>query len=144
MIGAGDLLRSSSGDWIAGFSSCEGVGDIFLAELLAIKQGLLLAWNMNFRKIICESDSLDVINTLLDRSPRVHHAYALVILEVVQLLQHQWSVSLRHVFRKVNGSAEFLAKLGVRSNSSWKLWNDPPPGLGSLLLKDVLMCMPPS
>lgn len=131
MIGAGGLLRSSSGDWIAGFSSCEGVGDIFLAELLAIKQGLPLAWNMNFRKIICESDSLDVINTLLDRSPRVH-------------LQHQWSVSLRHVFRKVNGSAEFLAKLGVRSNSSWKLWNDPPPGLGSLLLKDVLMCMPPS
>lgn len=143
-IGAGGLIYSATGDWIVGFSSCEGDGDTFLAGLLPIKHSLLLAWSMNFLKLICESDALEVVNTLLDESMHVHHVYASVIAEVVQLMKRPWSVSLKHVYREVNGSADFLAKLGVRSKVLWQFWTDPPPGLGSLLLRDVLMCMPPT
>lgn len=54
-IGFGGLIRSNTGEWVAGFSSYDG--DTFLAELMAIKHGLLLAWSLDIRNVICESNS---------------------------------------------------------------------------------------
>lgn len=64
VIGLGGLVRSSTGEWLAGFSSNDGQGDALLAEILAVRNGLTLAWNLGVRKVICESDSLDTVSIL--------------------------------------------------------------------------------
>lgn len=42
-MGSGGLIRTHLGEWKVGFSVLEGPGDALLAELLAVKKGLLLA-----------------------------------------------------------------------------------------------------
>lgn len=42
-----------------------------------------------------------------------------------------------HAYREANRCADFMAKLGVSSGLGLTSWKDPPPGLGSLLLKDT-------
>lgn len=60
-MGTGGVLRNHQGNWVAGFSTFEGKGDILQAELLAVKNGLTLAWQLGFRKIHCETDCLEAI-----------------------------------------------------------------------------------
>lgn len=76
IMGTGGLIRNSMGDWIIGFSSNEGLGTVLLAELLAVKNGLTLAWKEGMRSVLCESDSLEVVQTLHDRKDYTCHAYA--------------------------------------------------------------------
>lgn len=58
-MGTGFLIRSEREGWDLGFSSYEGTGDPLLAELLPMKNGLLLEWKRGFRRVFCESDSLE-------------------------------------------------------------------------------------
>lgn len=65
MMGTGGLIRSSKGDWITGFSCFEGGG--MLAELLAVRRGLQLAWESGFRNVVLEIDSQEVVSLLQKR-----------------------------------------------------------------------------
>lgn len=142
-MGSSGLLRNESGSWIIGFSSFEGQGDMLLAELLALKHGLALAWDQGFRHVVCEFDALDIVNLFNANENLQLHSFAKVVIEIAELLNQNWIVKLLHVFRETNACANFLAKLGVRSSQPWKTWLDPPPLLGSLLLKDSLGIDPP-
>ncbi|MBA0815447.1 hypothetical protein Gohar_000217 [Gossypium harknessii] len=65
MASAGEVVRDDKGDWISGFSRSLGVATVLHSELWAILDGLNLAWDRGFRKIILESDSkeaIDIIN----------------------------------------------------------------------------------
>ncbi|KAJ1383752.1 putative ribonuclease H protein [Sesbania bispinosa] len=42
-MGAGGLVRDSSGNWISGFSSFDGDGDVLLSELIGIGRDLEIA-----------------------------------------------------------------------------------------------------
>ena len=44
-IGFGRLLREWKDNWVLGFSGFAGYGPNLLLELLALKHGLLIAWN---------------------------------------------------------------------------------------------------
>lgn len=44
-IGFGRLLREWKDNWVLGFSGFTGYGPNLLLELLALKHGLLIAWN---------------------------------------------------------------------------------------------------
>lgn len=54
------LLRSDMGDWISRFSTKEGTSDPLLAELLAVKNGLIHAWDEGARGCF--------VNMMLQRS----------------------------------------------------------------------------
>lgn len=62
-MGVGGLIRSSTGAWVSGVAGFEGVRNSLLAELLAVKPGLHLAWNEG---LICESDALEVVSLVQD------------------------------------------------------------------------------
>ena len=64
MAGAGGLLRNSSGDWLSGFSLHLGISSNNMAKLAAVRQGLILAWDMGFRFIHLELDSMTVVTWL--------------------------------------------------------------------------------
>ncbi|KAJ1391335.1 Ribonuclease H-like superfamily [Sesbania bispinosa] len=63
-MASGGVLRSSTGAWIWGFSGFHGFGDVVHAELLALKIGLLHAWDTEFKRLLCETNSLEVIHLL--------------------------------------------------------------------------------
>ncbi|KAL6533965.1 hypothetical protein OROHE_013798 [Orobanche hederae] len=54
---AGGLIRDEDGIWVCGFSQRLKVQSINLAELLALRDGLNMAWDMRLRWILVEIDS---------------------------------------------------------------------------------------
>lgn len=118
-MSVGGLIRSNSGEWIVGLSAFEGSGDAFLAELIAVKKGLSLAWDEGHRRIWCESDSLDAIISLQHRDRRKYHKYTFVIEDILSLLKRQWHVEFEHIFRESNTCADFLAQHGTSQVERW-------------------------
>ena len=60
--GAGDLLRDSSSLWISRFSLSMGITTNNMAELGAVQQGLMMAWDLGFKFIQLELDSVIVLS----------------------------------------------------------------------------------
>ena len=60
MAGARGLLRDSLSLWISGFSLNMGIATNNMAELEAVRQGLLLALALGFKIIQLEIDSVTV------------------------------------------------------------------------------------
>ncbi|KAJ1437578.1 Ribonuclease H domain [Sesbania bispinosa] len=134
----GGVLRDSSGTWICGCSSKEGDGTVLRAELLAILCGLLMAWDKGLCKVLCESDSPEVVHLLhLELIPE-STPYKDLLLEIRNLLQKNWDVSLAHVVRETNYVADFLTKDVVAMAEDYTLWDAPPLGALPLLTEDCL------
>lgn len=132
-------MRDSKSDWKSGFSSIEGPGDPLLAELIAVKNGLIHAWQEGARSVQCESDSLDVISLLTNANHLSFHVHGNVTHDIPQLMRRDWTVTFTHALREANMAADFMAKNAVHF-AAWMVWRDPPSLLGSLLLKDSLGC----
>lgn len=77
---AGEVVRDDKGDWISGFSRSLGVATVLHSELWAILDGLNLAWDRGFRKIILESDSKEAIDIINNGSDFLS-SLALVIID---------------------------------------------------------------
>ncbi|KAJ1413215.1 Ribonuclease H-like superfamily [Sesbania bispinosa] len=106
--------------------------------LLAVFHGLHLAWERGFKDLIVESDSLDVIQTLQSGLLVSFDRCSEVLSRIRNLLRRDWNVLLLHITRVVNKPADWLAKYGARTVSSFSLLEDPPPEVASLLLLDEL------
>ena len=108
----GGLARGDDGRWIFGFYGSIGLAGNLLPELIATFQGLCLAWNHGFRRVLCESNSLEAIRLIHSPSPDLHHFQA-VIMEIKSWLSREWHVLVSHVLREGNQYADHLAKLGA-------------------------------
>ncbi|KAL5774170.1 hypothetical protein ACOSP7_011727 [Xanthoceras sorbifolium] len=64
VISAGGVIRNSEKVWLAGFAVKKGVGSVLCAEFWGILEGLTLAWNLGYLKVIVESDSRDAVDCL--------------------------------------------------------------------------------
>ena len=62
MASAGGLLCNSASAWISGFSLNVGITSNNIAELRAVWQGLILAWELGFKFIHLEIDSMIVLS----------------------------------------------------------------------------------
>lgn len=69
--GGGGLLRNSNGDWTRGFSHSIVSTSILLAELWALRDGLIMARSLGIQKIIVNVDASD-INSLVSGSNSVN------------------------------------------------------------------------
>lgn len=63
-IAFGGLLHNASVTWLGGFSESSSSSYALFAELLSIKHGLLLTWDLGYHHVVCESDTLDVVKIL--------------------------------------------------------------------------------
>lgn len=122
----GGLIRTTKGDWVAGFSSYGGAGVALLAELQAVEHGLNLAWRWGLRKIVCETDSLYVVHLLHYTNLQSFHVFASLIARIMDLMRRDWNISLVHAFREADVRVDALAKRGARDGCDWKFWEDPP------------------
>ena len=64
LASTGGILRNHMGNWLAGFSLHLGIASNNMAELATVRQGLILAWDMGFKFIQLELDSITVVHWL--------------------------------------------------------------------------------
>ncbi|KAL4291469.1 hypothetical protein GQ457_14G003410 [Hibiscus cannabinus] len=108
--GAGGALRDDSGAWLSGYARYVGRCDVLLAELWAIHDGLLLAWDLGFRFVELESDCLEAVRVICSRSDVL--STSALVGAIVRLIGREWTVEVRHITRDSNGVADKLAKRG--------------------------------
>ena len=107
----GGLIRDSSGDWVKVFSRKIGTSSCLLAELWALRDGLIMARDLHIEKIIINVDALEVIN-LLSHTKATNRLTQPVVDYCMNTLQAFQEVQLQHCFRETNRATNFLAKLG--------------------------------
>ncbi|KAJ1401975.1 Ribonuclease H domain [Sesbania bispinosa] len=113
VMGVGGVLRDVAGNWCWGFAGNAGCGDVIQAELLALREGLSYVWTEGNRCIMCETDSLEVIN-LLSKDIVTHRSQINEILRDINALRNRhWELQVKHVVREANMLANALAKEGA-------------------------------
>nr|KYP65750.1 Putative ribonuclease H protein At1g65750 family [Cajanus cajan] len=137
-LGFGGLIRDVSGHWLAGFSGNFSHGDPSLTELLAILEGLKIAWHMGFKTVQCMIDSMDIVQSLLHRDQAYLHSHASYLFDIFSLVDKPWTMNFLWIDRDRNCSADALAKLGALSSPVFEYWTSPPPFVLKWLLLDVV------
>ncbi|KAG6573505.1 hypothetical protein SDJN03_27392, partial [Cucurbita argyrosperma subsp. sororia] len=70
--GAGGLIRAADGKWLMGFQAFLGFCSNNVAEMQALRLGLLLAWGLGFRDVQCSVDSKVVVDLIADADTQFH------------------------------------------------------------------------
>ena len=82
--GGGGVLRNQTSHWISGFIANFGICSSVKAELLALLQGLRMAWSRGVKKLLIEIDSMIVLNKI-QFPARPHHPHFFIIKECQDL-----------------------------------------------------------
>ena len=124
--GGGGVIRCDRGLWHIGFSSrFKSLGPAS-AELTAVKEGLLIAWERKITHLELEIDAAALKYMLENPKGYQDHHLAPIIKDIVSLLKRNWCVSLLHVKRDVNQVAHGLAEIG-RIMTVPKVYHFQPP-----------------
>lgn len=78
--------------------------------------GISLCHNLGYKRIICESDFIEVVNYFIDRDPHRLHRHASFLLDIVASLGQFEVASLVHILREHNKCVDFLAKVGAHGS----------------------------
>lgn len=135
--GYGGLIRSTTGEWIMGFSGFCGITTNLNAELLAIAYGLHIAWGKGYKEVICESDSQMSLD-LIAKRVLVTHPYAPLIEHIRSFISRPWKIIFQHTLREGNACADWLAKIGANSNDGLTIWPECPPQLTTMVLANAM------
>ncbi|KAL3838984.1 hypothetical protein ACJIZ3_023575 [Penstemon smallii] len=132
----GSLLRDDAGNWVVGFSRKLGEVTITMAELLAIREGLSLAWEKRIPRLVMESDS-EVAVKLINEADVETHPLGNIIIDCRSLIRMPWECRLAHKRRSSNVCADALARKGHNMDEV-VIWEDAPEFVLPLLLEDIL------
>ncbi|KAK8993536.1 hypothetical protein V6N11_033631 [Hibiscus sabdariffa] len=120
----GGVIRDKNGDWIVGFTRPVGRCSVLLAELWALHDMLARAWSFGFRRVVIETDCLEVI-WILQRSSNSLSGNGLVA-SIWYWIDQNWELVVCHSPRTCNLFADRLATWG-RLNSQEALTLLSPP-----------------
>jgi ribonuclease HI len=136
---SGGLLRDCNGNWIGGFSHKLGITNSLAAELWGIRDGLLLARDLNIRKLIVESDAKSVVELLKPVASDIFgsHPYSVLINDCRCLIQSFDEATIQHAHRESNFCADLLAKEGHNLAKPFSVFSYPPHFVVSQLLADI-------
>ncbi len=100
--GLGGLLRHNNGNWLRGFSHKLGITNSLAAELWGIRDGLLLARDLNIRKLIVESDAKSVVDLLKTKNlgDNAFHPYTALINDCRYLILSFEEAFVQHAHRE--------------------------------------------
>ncbi|GLT73840.1 hypothetical protein SLA2020_456720 [Shorea laevis] len=134
---AGGVFRDHVGNWILGYSRNVLFTTSLSVELWALRDGLILATNRRFAKLIVEIDSR-IAQLLINAPDNAFHSLGVLISDCRMLLSKLPYVQFVHVFREANSVANQLAKLGPKLDSSFVVMEQCPPELNFCLYHDVI------
>ncbi|KAF7839819.1 DNA polymerase alpha subunit B [Senna tora] len=128
----GRVVRDDNGSFVAGFMKKLDDCSILAAELWGIACGLEVAWDMGFRRVSLEADSLTAI-TMVQNHVEDSHPCANLIHKIHSWLSQDWEVSISHVFREGNRLANEIAKRAIHSETGFKIFHEQDNALARLL-----------
>ncbi|KAK4252970.1 hypothetical protein QN277_010814 [Acacia crassicarpa] len=130
--GCGGLVQDSLGHWIVGFSRRIGLCQPNVTKEWAIAEGLQLAWDLDLKKIVLESNSEEVINMSLYDFCSIGSN---LLMKAKDLLSRDWQVDVRVISRGCNRVVDTLAKMSI---SNFAILDACPPYLRNWLDQDCL------
>lgn len=105
---------------------------ILKAELLAILNGLKLAWERGFKVLYCYTDLMHALSLIKEQQGEFHR-HATIIQDIRDLLAFPWKVEMHHTLREGNQCADFFAKLGASDTAKLRIFLSPPTRFGYLV-----------
>ena len=133
-VGGGGLFRNHDGVWLKGFARGLGFTNSILAELWALRDGLRLAKELGFQRLIIELDALSVVILMNNESENL--LMEPLLTDCKNLLKEIPNKRVFHAFREANQCADALAKLGSQTLYSFAVFCDPPPVVEPILAFD--------
>ena len=118
------VIRNNFGEWRCGFVTNNDIFIVSKAKLWGVEQGLMLAWDDGFKKVILEMDPY-LVTTMLGNELPQGHPLASLVNKCQGLLKRDWSIQFRYVFRKANCAVNHLARLTYTYNFGLSILFDP-------------------
>ncbi|CAH9053737.1 unnamed protein product [Cuscuta epithymum] len=134
--GAGGLIRNHKGEWVSGFILNIGKTECFKSELWALRQGLLLACDLDINKVIVEVDSESMLKVVKKKNSLTNRIGVLVR-DCQKLLADERFIKFQHTFREGNNCADSLANAAHESAKGLLILHEPPVWIKSLLQEDA-------
>ena len=123
--------------WLIGTAHNIGRCSSLQAELLALIDGLELAWNEGHMFVKVEVDCLLALNLLKQEGKQVN-VFSSFIRQILSLFGRDWQIEIQHVYREGNKCADYLATYALQLEVGRHLLQQPPDGLQYLLHEDEL------
>jgi ribonuclease HI len=125
VIGCGGVIRGSVGEWILGFSKIIGRGEVYMAELWGVLEGLRMAKRMKFVKVEVRIDSLEVVSDIINNKASKVCGRAFIG-RIGELVEDSWEVTFKHSYREANQLADALAKHSFLMKDKFTCFQDCP------------------
>ena len=132
--GGGRIIRDHDGHWLKGYARPLGCTNSCMAELWALRDGLLIAKEMGINNLIIELDALIVV--LLMNNNTANLLVEPLLTDCRNLVREIPNKQIVHIYREANQCADALAKLGASSLDSFVIFLYPPPLVESILAAD--------
>ena len=133
--GGGGVIRDHLGNWIKGFGHALRTTNSFMAELWALRDGLIMAKELGIPNLIVELDALSVINILSSDKPC--SIMEPLLSDCRNLFKAIPNKRIQHVYREANQCADALAKLGSSVVPPFFVFVEPPPVVAKVLALDA-------
>ena len=137
LVGAGRVLRDHQGQWISGFFAQVGLATNNMAELVAVRQGLAMAWNMGLKFLQLELDSKVVLTWLTNNNMNYPPNMMPLVCDCRNLLDRDWEVHVLHVYCEANASADALVKRGTRQQNLMDVYSECPNFVDVSYVRDL-------
>ena len=137
LAGGGGIIRNHLGEWVGGFSQAIGFTTSVQAELRVLKDGLLLAIDLEILNLEIEVDSLVAVD-LINSSTTSNAFLSTVVDDCRYLLERFELKSLKHIFREANGCTDLLAKAGYAQQSDLVYFSNASARMDSLVTVDLI------
>ena len=133
-VGGGGVIKDHDGHWLKGYARPLGCTNSCMAELWALRDGLLIAKEMGINNLIIELDALSVV--LLMNNNTANLLIEPLLTDCRNLVREIPNKQIVHIYREANQCADALAKLGASSLDSFVIFLYPPPVVESILVAD--------
>ena len=107
------------------------------AKLQAVRQGLSIAWELDY-KFIDLQINFDIVIRWLTSNETTTLPMVPLICDCRARLSRAWTVLPRHIFREANNIADGLAKRGVMQRNSLVKYAQCPTFVINLYIWDIL------
>ncbi|KAF7823453.1 hypothetical protein G2W53_021597 [Senna tora] len=134
--GSGVELDMEMAWFRAGFMKSLGDCSILSAELWGMACDLEVAWELGFRRIILEADSLLAV-TMLKQQVEGDHPCANLVLKILSLIEKDWEVKISHIFREGNRVADNIASRAFHIGAGIKTFQEQDEVLAELIHEDL-------
>ena len=105
-----------------------------MAELWALRDGLLQAKDQEIENLIVEIDALAVVPLM--HNSAINHSLEPLLTDCMNLLKTFSNMRIEHTFQEANRCADAMSKLGNSSDVVYGLFQSPPSVVEQLVTLD--------